>query len=61
MFTDEDTLQGGVPELVPRHGGGVEAHSTGELAHELILEVLSALILFTTVDKDFVLEKSTRI
>jgi len=52
----KDTLKWRVPDIVPWHSGGVEAHSAGELAHQLVLEVLSALILLTSVDKHLVLK-----
>lgn len=51
----KDTLKWRVLDIIPWHGGCVETHSAGELAHQLVLEVLSALILLTTVDKHLVL------
>lgn len=52
----KDTLKWTVLDIVPWHGGRVEAHSAGELAHQVVLEVLSALILLTAVDKDLILK-----
>lgn len=52
----KDTLKRGVPNIAPWHGGGVEAHGTGELAHQVVLKVLSAFIFFPTVDKYLVLK-----
>lgn len=52
----KDTLKWRVLDIVPWHGGRVEARSAGELAHQMVLEVLSALILLTTVDKDLILK-----
>lgn len=57
----EDTLQWAVLDVVSWHGGGVETHGTGELAHQLVLEVLSALIFFASVDENFVLQVSESI
>lgn len=57
LFCLKDTLQWRVPDVIPWHCGGVEAHGAGELAHELVLEVLSALILLTSVDKHLVLKR----
>ena len=51
----KDTLQGRVPDVVPRHGGGVEAQGAGELAHQLVLEVLPAFVLLAPVDEHLVL------
>lgn len=45
-----------VPDVIPWYSGGVEAHGAGELAHQLVLEVLSALILLTAVDEHLVLK-----
>lgn len=55
LFCCKDTLEARVPDVVPRHGGGIEPHGTGELAHQLVLEVLSALILLSSVNEDLVL------
>lgn len=52
----EDTLKWRVLDIISWHGGGVEAHSTGELAHQLVLKVLPAFIFFATVDEHLVLE-----
>lgn len=52
----KDTLKQGVPNVVPRHGGGVETHGTGELAHQVVLKVLPAFIFLPTVDKYLVLK-----
>lgn len=52
----EDTLKWTVLDIISWQGGGVEAHSTGELAHQLVLKVLSAFIFFATMDENFVLE-----
>lgn len=52
----KDTLQRRAPDVVSRDGGGVEAHGAGELAHQLVLEVLSAFILLPSVDKHLVLQ-----
>lgn len=52
----KDTLEWRVPDFVPRHGGDVEAHGAGELAHQVVLEVLPALVLLAAVDEHFVLE-----
>lgn len=52
----KDTLQRRVLDVVSWHGRGVEAHRAGILAHQLVLEVLSALILFTSVDEHLVLK-----
>lgn len=51
-----DTLKRRVPDIVSWHGGGVETHSAGELAHQLVLKVLSAFILLATVDEHLVLK-----
>lgn len=52
----EDTLKRRVLDIVFWHSGGVKAHRTGELAHQLVLKVLSAFIFFATMDENFVLE-----
>lgn len=52
----KDTLKWRVPDIVSWHGGGVEAHRAWELAHQLVLKVLSAFVLFATVDKHLVLK-----
>lgn len=52
----KDTLNWRVPNIVSWHRGGVEAHSAGELAHQLVLKVLSAFIFLSTVDKHLVLK-----
>ena len=52
----EDTLQWRVLDVVSWHGGGVEVQSAGELAHQMVLEVLSAFVLLSTVDKHLVLQ-----
>lgn len=52
----EDTLKWRVLDIISWHGGGVEAHSTGKLARQLVLKVLSAFIFFATMDENFVLE-----
>jgi len=46
-----------VLDVISWHGGCVEAHRAGKLAHQLVLEVLPALIFFTSVDKHPVLRK----
>lgn len=53
---DKDTLKWRVLDIISWHGGGVEAHSTGELVHQLVLKVLSTFIFFATMDENFVLE-----
>lgn len=45
-----------VLDIISWHGRGVEAHGTGELAHELVLKIFPAFIFFATVDEHFVLE-----
>lgn len=52
----EDTLKRRVHDIISWHGGGVEAHRTGELARQLVLKVLSAFIFFATMNENFVLE-----
>lgn len=51
----KDTLKWRVLDIISWHSGSVEAHSTRELAHQLVLKVLSAFILFATVNKHLVL------
>lgn len=53
----KDTLQWRVLDVIPGHGGRVKAHRAGKLAHQMVLEILSALILFTSVDKHLVLKQ----
>lgn len=53
----KDTLKRGVPNIVAWHGGGVEAHGTGELTHQVVLKVLSAFIFLPAVDKNLVLQR----
>lgn len=55
LCCQKDTLKWRVPNIISWHGGGVEAHSAGELAHQLVLKVLSAFILLSTVDKHLAL------
>lgn len=45
-----------VPDIISWHGGGVEVHSAGELAHQVVLEVLSTFILLATMDEHLVLK-----
>lgn len=51
-----DTLQRGIPDVLSRHGGCIKSDSTGELAHQLALEILPALVLLPTMDKHLVLK-----
>ena len=52
----KDTLEWTVLDVISWHGGGVEAHGAGELAHQLVLKVLSAFVLLATVDEHLVLK-----
>lgn len=56
LLCDKDTLKWRVLDIISWHSGGVEAHSTGELVHQLVLKVLSTFIFFATMDENFVLE-----
>lgn len=52
-----DTLQWGVPDVISRYGSGIKSDSTGELTHQVALEIFPALILLPTVDKHLVLHE----
>lgn len=51
-----DTLQVGVPNVISRHGSDIKSDGTGELTHQLALEIFPALILLPTMDEDLVLQ-----
>lgn len=57
LCCQKDTLKRRVLDIFSWHGGGVEAHGAWELAHQMVLKVLSAFILLPTVDKHLVLKR----
>lgn len=56
LWCQKDTLKWRVSDIISGHGGGVEAHSAGELAHQLVLKVFSAFILLAAVNEHLVLK-----